>query len=267
MAMGLALDLTIPLHPRVFDPVVMALDGAFGQPSFLVGRVAEKHPALLTLMSLTYLLLPVMMAAIIAVERRRAPGATRDVLRPILLAAAIGYLLYQIYPVVGPEPLLGARFPGGPIVPPGPDRDVLVAALTEPRNCMPSLHVGWALLLYWRGRKLGGVARLATGLWLPLTALATLANGQHYFIDLVVAVPFAALVDLLAERPAPVAAKRARAWLIVTASVSLLAWYATLLLAPTVPPSAPPLIALAAATVAASWTLQARWSAALGLTR
>ena len=267
MAMGLALDLTIPLHPRVFDPVVMALDGAFGQPSFLVGRVAADHPALLTLMSFVYLLLPVVMAAIIALERRRSPDERGDVLRPILLAAVVGYALYQIYPVVGPDPLLGARFPGGPALSPGPDRFVVVAALNEPRNCMPSLHLAWALLLYWRGQILGGAARVATGLWLVLTALATLATGQHYFVDLVVAVPFAALVDVLAEQAAPVAAKRARTWLLVAASVCLLAWYATLLLAPPSPPSAPPLIAFAAATVAASWALHARWSAALAASR
>jgi hypothetical protein len=267
MAMGLALDLTIPLHPRVFDPVVMALDGAFGQPSFLVGRVAEHHPALLTLLSLVYLFLPVVMAVIFALEQRRVPGGGRGVLRPILLAAAAGYALYQIYPVVGPEPLLGLRFPGGSNLSLGPDRFVLVAGLPEPRNCMPSLHVGWALLLYWQGRMLGGAARAGTALWLALTALATLATGQHYFVDLVVAVPFAALVAVLAEGPTPVLAARARTWLIVATSVSLAAWYATLRLAPPVTPSAPPLIAFAAVTVAASWALHARWSVAASAAR
>jgi hypothetical protein len=261
MAMGLALDLTIPLHPRVFDPVVMALDGAFGQPSFLAGRLPAAHPAVLKLVGLVYLLLPVAMAAIVALERRRA-GPSRDVLRPILLAAAVGYALYQIYPVVGPEPLLGDRFPAGGPGLAGSDRFILAAGLAEPRNCVPSLHVGWALLLYWHGRLLGGAARAGTALWLALTAFATLATGQHYFVDLIVAVPFAALVDLLAEPAAPAAARRARARLVAAAATLLLGWYAILLLAPAKPPSAPPLVAFAAVTVATSWVLHARWSAA-----
>ncbi len=261
MAMGLALDLTIPLHPRVFDPVVMALDGAFGQPSFVVGRVAAAHPALLTLLSFVYLLLPVMMAALITRQRRGAPAGSPDVLRPILLAAAVGYALYQIYPVVGPGPLLGARFPGGAPSLGGTDRFVVVPGLAEPRNCVPSLHVGWALLLYWHGRTLGGAARAGTALWLALTALATLATGQHYLVDLVMAVPFAALVDVLAEPASPAGAGPARARLLVASSVFLLGWYAILLLAPAEPPSAAPLIAFAAATVATSWILHARWSA------
>jgi hypothetical protein len=267
MAMGLALDLTVPLHPRVFDPVVAALDGAFGQPSFLVGRVADAHPGILTLMSFVYILLPVVMTAIIVLERRRAPAAPPAVLRSILLAAVIGYALYQIFPVVGPEPLLGSRFPwGGPVFVPGA-RSVIVSELAAPRNCMPSLHLGWALLLYWHGRLLGRGARAGTAVWLTLTALATLATGQHYFVDLIVAVPFAALIDVLAHWASPVAAKRARARLAVAASASLLAWYATLLLAPPVPPNAPALVAFAVATVAATWVLHARWSAALATAR
>lgn len=261
MVMGLALDLTIPLHTRVFDPVVSALDGAFGQPSLLVGRAADAHPALLTLMSFVYVLLPVMMAGVIALERRRVPAASQSMLRSILLAAVAGYALYQIYPVVGPGPLLGARFPWGGPLPVGGERSLLLAGLDAPRNCVPSLHFTWALLLYWQGRRLGGAVRAATALWLALTALATLATGQHYFVDLVVAVPFAAWVDVLAVRAAPITT-RARAQLVVAAAVSLIGWYATLFLAPSAPPSAPSLIAFATVTVGALWVLQARWSAA-----
>jgi hypothetical protein len=267
MAMGLALDLTIPLHPRVFDPVVSALDGAFGQPSLLVGRAADVHPALLTLMSFVYVLLPVTMAGILALERRRLPAPSRSMLRSILVAAVGGYALYQIFPVVGPGPLLGSRFPWGGPLPAGGERSLLVARLDAARNGMPSLHLGWALLLYWHGRTLGRAARAGTALWLALTALATLATGQHYFVDLVVAVPFAALVDVLAAPPVALGAKRARTRLVFGALVSLLAWYATLLLAPPTPPSAPPLIAVAAATVAAIWVLHTRWSAASVATR
>jgi hypothetical protein len=269
MAMGLGLDLTVPLHGWAWDPVVLGLDAAFGQPSFAVGRVAAGHPALLTLLSLVYLFLPVVMAGMLVVEKRRsiddgrADGREerRGLLRPILLAAAVGYALYQVYPVVGPEPLFGARFPYGAAVLPGPPQRLIdVTAITDPRNCMPSLHVAWALLIYWHARALGRPARAVGGIWLASTIFATLAMGQHYLVDLVVAVPFAALIDALAARG--VAGQRifARRRLIATSGALLAVWYAILFLAPPGATGGLPQCLLALATVVATGAMHARWS-------
>jgi hypothetical protein len=262
MAMGLCLDLTVPLHSWAWDPIVLGLDAGFGQPSFVVGRFAASHPALLTVLSLVYLFLPVVMAALLALEKRRSIASERGLLRPILLAAAVGYALYQVYPVVGPDPLFGARFPFGAAALPGPpQRLVDVSGIADPRNCMPSLHVAWALLVYWHARALGTPARLGGALWLAATILATLAMGQHYFVALVVAVPFAALIDALAGGGAPARKISGRGRLIATAGVLLAVWYAILLLTPPGVSGGLPLRLLALATVAASWALHARWCA------
>ena len=270
MAMGLALDLTVPLHAWTWDPIVLGLDAGFGQPSFVVGRVAAGHPALLTLLGLVYLFLPVMIAAMLVLEQRqtRETRRTREtrperepgLLRAILLAAIVGYALYQVYPVVGPGPLFGARFPYGIAGLAGPpQRLVDVTTIEDPRNCMPSLHVAWALLVYWHARALGRRARAAGAIWLVSTIFATLAMGQHYFVDLVVAVPFAALIDALAgTTPRKTSARRQ---LIATAGVLLAIWYAILLLAPPGASGGLWLRLLALATVAASWALHARWCA------
>ena len=266
MAMGLALDLTVPLHGWAWDPVVLGLDAGFGQPSFVVGRVAAAHPALLTLLSLVYLFLPVVMAAMLVLEKRRSLDTRCEngpwLLRSILLAAAVGYALYHLYPVVGPDPLFGAGFPHGPAVLPGPPQHLVdVTAIADPRNCMPSLHVTWALLIYWHARALGRPARAGAAFWLVSTIFATLAMGQHYFVDLLVAVPFAALIDALAGGGAP--ARRISAWrrLIATSAGLLAVWYAILFLVPPGASGGLPLLLLALATVAACWTLHARWSA------
>jgi hypothetical protein len=266
MAMGLALDFTVPLHGWAWDPIVLSLDGAFGQPSFVVGRVAAAHPALLTLLSLVYLFLPVMMAAMLVLEERRSNDrrfeAAGGLLRSILLAAALGYALYQVYPVVGPGPLFGARFPHGAAVLPGPAQPLIdVTAIADPRNCMPSLHVAWALLIYWHARALGKPARAAGAIWLVSTCFATLAMGQHYLVDLVVAVPFAALVDALAARGGPGPRILARRWLIATAGGLLALWYAILFLATPGGSGGLPLWLLALVTVAGSWAAHARFSA------
>jgi hypothetical protein len=104
-------------------------------------------------------------------------------------------------------------------------------------------------------------ARWAGALWLVATMFATLAMGQHYLVDLVVAVPFAALVDALAGGGAPARKSSARGQLIATAALLLAVWYAILLLAPPGASGGLPLQLLALATVAASWALHARWCA------
>jgi hypothetical protein len=274
MIMGLALDLTVPLHGWAWDPIVLGLDAAFGQPSFAVGRVAAAHPALLTLLSLVYLFLPVVMAAMLVLEKRRSIAGGRDarlenggddgrgLLKPVLLAAAVGYALYHVYPVVGPDPLFGAHFPHGSAVLPGPPQHLIyVAAIADPRNCMPSLHVAWALLIYWHARALGTPARAVGAIWFVSTIFATLAMGQHYFVDLVVAIPFAALIDALAAGGAPGRKISARRQLIATAVLLLAIWYAILLMAPPDALGGLPLRLLAVATVAGSWAAHARWSA------
>ena len=126
---------------------------------------------------------------------------------------------------------------------------------------MPSLHVAWALLIYWHARALGRPARAAAAFWLVSTIFATLAMGQHYFVDLVVAVPFAALIDALAGGGAPARKISARRRLIATSAGLLAVWYAILFLAPPGASGGLPLQLLALATVAACWTLHARWSA------
>jgi hypothetical protein len=66
---------------------------------------------------------------------------------------------------------------------------------------MPSLHFAWALALCFHARGAGFRARLGYGAFLWLTALAILGLGEHYLIDLVVALPLV-LVALAACTPA-----------------------------------------------------------------
>jgi hypothetical protein len=67
------------------------------------------------------------------------------------------------------------------------------------RNCIPSMHVAWAILL-WRAA-LPGWKRKAMALFVPLTAISTLTTGEHYLIDIIVAIPYAAFWSLWINRP------------------------------------------------------------------
>jgi hypothetical protein len=58
------------------------------------------------------------------------------------------------------------------------------------RNCLPSMHVTWAILL-WRAA-IPGWQRKAMAIFVPLTAISTLTTGEHYLIDILAAIPYAA---------------------------------------------------------------------------
>jgi hypothetical protein len=157
-----------------------------------------------------------------------------DVITPLLAAAAGGFLVYLLFPVIGPAYTLGARFPYAP----PPVAAVLAAGLPvpdEPRNCMPSLHTAWVLLLWWHARPLGRPVRLVAGLYVAATLLATLGFGFHYFFDLVTAFPIALAVEAICRPGLPLWGRRGgvlavsvalfAAWLVVLRfGLPLLAW-------------------------------------------
>ncbi len=69
--------------------------------------------------------------------------------------------------------------------------------MSAPDNCMPSMHLTWALLIALNARSL----RLRIGLWVYviLVAAATLALREHYLVDLIAAVPFTVAVQWMAR--------------------------------------------------------------------
>src|SRR5258708_6917030 len=98
-------------------------------------------------------------------------------------------------PACGPIYLFGARFPFESLSSPHPARLPLQALLLfGPRNAFPSLHVAWALLAWWYSRGLSLWVRLTSLLFLAATSVVTLGLGEHYFVDLVAAFPFALMI-------------------------------------------------------------------------
>jgi hypothetical protein len=104
-------------------------------------------------------------------------------------AGIVGFILYQACPAEGPVYSFGTRFPDHL-----PDwRDVSLAPYlsTGVHNAIPSMHMTWALLVLWSAFELGPLAIAIAGAFAGFTALATLGTGEHYLVDLVVAVPLA----------------------------------------------------------------------------
>lgn len=155
LASTVVLWLLIPLSPRTIDS---SLD--FGVARHVM-HWAGNHPMWNLLFTLIYDFLPVAMAAAIGSGKR-----PWQAVRAFVIAAVLAVPLYVAFPAVGPREIYDS---------------------TAPRNCMPFLHLTWALLAACYGsRRL----RPAFLLFAVLTAISTLTTGEHYLLDLIAAIPF-----------------------------------------------------------------------------
>jgi hypothetical protein len=213
LASANALRLSSGLNPRTYDAWLYVCDGSLGfQPSFWMGKIMYHSIVLTRITLLTYLSLPFAMGIVCA---WRIPLAARRIswhmLTVLLLAGVAGWLLYNVVPATGPLYAFARDFPWTSV----PYKDLSTVALEKmpiplgiPRNAMPSLHVGWAVLLCWNSRGLPRTLRGALMLYLMLTVVATLGSGQHYLVDLVVSLPFALTVQALASHSLPQKSRR-----------------------------------------------------------
>jgi hypothetical protein len=170
------------------DEMLLAFDGRFfSYAGESVGAMFRQHLGLALLCMLVYLALPL---AGVLVYLALPSVALRW---KYCVASALGLtvlILFRICPAAGPVFLLHTDFP------------FAIPALAAPHarlipnvilNAIPSGHVAWALIIYWFAHRYCGLAaRLLVGAFLFFTCFATLGLGQHYLIDLIVAVPFAA---------------------------------------------------------------------------
>ncbi len=130
------------------------------------------YPAVYRLLEIVYFALPFFMA--LCAFGLNGQARLR-LMRATFLGAALAGLCYILCPAVGPE---------------------LVKCPSAARNCMPSMHLAWAMMLFLAS---SGGWKWLFGLIAFLTAWATLATGEHYILDLIAAVPWAYLMMWLTE--------------------------------------------------------------------
>ena len=222
------LHLTEALHPVTFDLGAYQFDAMLGfQPSATLALIAQSVPWLLALLGTAYHFQPYGISMLYAMQRV-APRPQPFSIIAFQAASALlsALLLYHLYPVAGPAYAFGAAFPAA--LPAGPELDAIRSLVTRgARNGVPSMHFAWALALWLSSRALGVPwVRALFAAWLGLTVLSTLALGEHYLVDLVVAVPLVIGVAALCALDLPWRGARARA---VWVGMGLtLAWIALL---------------------------------------
>jgi PAP2 superfamily len=171
--------------PRKLDYFLYRFDGSLGfQPSFAAARLVHAVPPLYWLEATVYDSLGFWFALIYAVYSYYRQRGRISILKLFIANALIGFSLYFLFPAMGPK----YAFPSFPALP--GTVPAAAALLTGIPNAMPSLHFGGTLLICWLSRPWKWLYRI-TAVFAALTALATLGLGEHYLIDLVVAVPYA----------------------------------------------------------------------------
>lgn len=191
------LDLTYVVRPQTLDWFAYTFDLSLGAgvvPYFFV--LFHRSYSVAIIASVAYVSLLGAYEVLFALQLRFVDRSVVPALRVFLIAAVLGFGCYFIFPVVGPAHFFGdsypSRLPGfADFVP------ALAPAMVTARNGMPSLHFAWALLLVVNVPRELRYAKAAFALFCFLTLLATLGLGEHFFADLVAALPFAATVQAI----------------------------------------------------------------------
>lgn len=206
------LDWTNAAHPRTLDEYLLMFDASLHiQPAFLAGRAYEMWPWLHNMSLIAYVALAVPIAVVYGGRLRLNREKAFPAMLAFLVTGPLGILFYNLFPAAGPHNLFGHKFPFEPLP---YDRIVHIllepVAISGPRNAMPSLHLTWVLLAWWYSRKLSPLERAIAFLFLGLTAFATLGTGEHWLADLVVAFPFALMIQAICAYQMPVVDARRR---------------------------------------------------------
>jgi hypothetical protein len=199
------LDYTEALHPKTFDLYLYSVDSSLRvQFSFLLGQMFSRYQWLRFASLLFYIALPVPLALVYAVHLRLKDKSAFPIMLAFLVTGPIGVLFYNMVPATGPVHVFRQDFPWHPLSTSQAMHMVLeTIALKGARNAIPSLHMAWVLLAWWNSKGLSRWIRVIAFAFVVFTVLATLGIGEHYFVDLVVAFPFALMMQALCLYPLP----------------------------------------------------------------
>ncbi len=223
------LALTEKLHPQVYDYYLYSFDASLiWQASPEMGKIFATHTWFRISSTIVYVGLALPIALVYGLNLRRHGSAALQVMYAFLLTGPIGVVFYNLLPAMGPAHVFGQAFPfsvpdfnqAARLVP-------TVVALPGPRNAIPSLHMGWVLLAWWNSKGLHWFWRAIVLYFVIFTVFATLGTGEHYLVDLIVAYPFALLLQAISKTSLPFADRQR--WAPIAAGLAtILLWFVLL---------------------------------------
>ena len=162
--------------PTTLDPLLLHIDHAIAFDTFSVAHWLFSQASLRVVLINSYNLLSIMLG--VAWISEQSP-ATR---LSCLLGGFIAILCYAAFPAVGPRHY----------------EWVANAPQLSARNCVPSMHLTWAFLIAINAR--AWPLRLLFWIYVCLMILATIGLGEHYLIDLLLAIPYTIAIQRLTVR-------------------------------------------------------------------
>ena len=192
---GYALFCSSLFGPQCHDIKAMVIDQALGSSARQLCAWVVAIPKLASALYIAYYAVPLILFILFYLGYRKGRSGA-EVVFHYCLAAFIGAIFYTLVPIVGPmQTFRGypAQFPGSAILLANLGR-VLELPAAYPRNCMPSLHLTWALIFWLHSRRHGKGWQLLAAVFALVTVMSTLGLGYHYEVDLIPSFPFALLI-------------------------------------------------------------------------
>jgi hypothetical protein len=174
-----------------YDFLLYNYDVALGlTPGSFVSALFRELPAIRDISYLVYiglLFFPMVCHGLLLRNNKRTKV---HLVHAYIMVAVLGPVLYMICPAMGPSYAFKQQFPDS--------MPAMAAAKTFMAtgvfNAVPSLHMTWALLVFIAAWELGYATVAPASLFVIFTGLATVGFGEHYMIDLIVAIPLAVSV-------------------------------------------------------------------------
>jgi len=177
-AMTIPMEMLTRLTAHPIDAALYRADVFLGLDPLPLARLILSMPAVYAVLTFAYLRLPIFLALAYGIE-----GNIRLV-KVAAVAPMVAFLFYGLFPAVGPAHIF-SNYPQSP-----PD---WMANLYSPRDCFPSMHLGWALIIAFNVR--ARWLRFSAWIYAGIMAVATVGLGEHYYIDLIASVPFCAAIQ------------------------------------------------------------------------
>lgn len=229
-----ALEIIKIIFPNTYDVDVYKIDAAFGNITIPMVQWFEKAPPIFQALVLeVYSLLTIVLFIVVALFIRENKEKRYNIIRVLIVPFGLAFICYSVIPVTGPIYAFAtqyfpysmpdvAKISGGQVfIPPAA------------RNGMPSMHLTGALLIWLLTAGLNRKTYFYfSTLFLIITAYATIAFGEHYLLDLVVALPFAAFIGIGLANPDNFISKNKKIkFLWVMSGLTYFTWMLTLLAA------------------------------------
>ena len=186
------LTITSVMQPVTYDTLMYAFDSTLGfQPSQILGKILRSGGKPLVIFGdLAYKSLALFLIAMYGMQIASSSRQPYNALKFLIVSGTAALLVYHLFPVAGPRYIFSAQY--FPDNLPSVGEMGLDPLIVQPaaRNGMPSMHFGWALALWLMARFQSRITQRIYLVNLGLMIFTTLGLGEHYLIDLVVAVPF-----------------------------------------------------------------------------